>query len=163
LSDLEKVLASYHLFIDECQTLQIASRNSNQDVLASYAPFVRYAGCYYLFLSRLAAHYNNLSKNPEVGLMLIRDESRCPNPFARVRLQLKARASRLPKNHPDRPELISRFKSKFDKHFDIIEPLPDFDFFKLKVCSGRYICGFAQAYELYGDSMDQLRHIDPRI
>lgn len=94
--------------------------------------------------------------------MLIRDESRSPNPFARERLQLKANASKLAKNHPDRPELISRFKSKFGKQFDIIEPLPDFDLFELRVSCGRYIFGFAQAYELYGDNMDQLRHIDPR-
>jgi heme iron utilization protein len=163
LSDLEKIQTSYHLFIGECQTLHIASKNSNQDVIASYAPFVRRAGSYYLYLSRLAAHYNNLSENAGVGLLLIRDESSSPNSFARERLQLTANATKLSKNHPDKPNLISRFKSKFGKQFELIEPLPDFDLFELSIKSGRYIYGFAQAYELYGDNMDELRHIDPRI
>jgi putative heme iron utilization protein len=43
----------------------------------------------------------------------------------------------------------------------LIEPLADFHLFRIVVQRGRFIRGFGQAYELAGDTLEQLIPVDP--
>jgi len=42
----------------------------------------------------------------------------------------------------------------------IIEPLPDFSLFRVCLQAGRFVRGFGQAYDLSGEDLDELVHID---
>jgi hypothetical protein len=57
--------------------------------------------------------------------------------------------------------VIQEFHQRFGEVMKLIEPLPDFHLFRIKVESGRFIRGFGQAYELAGDRLDQIIQIDP--
>jgi len=43
----------------------------------------------------------------------------------------------------------------------VIEPLQDFNLFQINAYKGRYIRGFAQAFELTGEGLNQIEHIGP--
>ena len=54
---------------------------------------------------------------------------------------------------------------EFDKNagqiMKILRTLPDFNLLCLKPFSGKFIKGFGMAYEISGQNMDKLSHINP--
>ena len=129
---------------------------------ASYAPCILFEGDYYLFLSQLASHTANLIHNPVLGLMLIEDQSEVSNSFARRRISLQGRAQPVERGSDIFKRVINLFHQRFGKVMGMIEPLPDFQLFCVRVTSGRFVRGFGQAYELTGERLDGLELADPR-
>ncbi len=147
---------------DNASSAQLATLAKDTTPEASYAPCILFAGDYYLFLSQLASHTANLMRNPEVGLMLIEDEFEAANSFARRRISLQGRAQPVERDSDIFKSVISLFHRRFGKVMKIIEPLPDFQLFCVRVTSGRFVRGFGQAYELTGERLDGLHLADPR-
>ena len=58
--------------------------------------------------------------------------------------------------------VLGEFHLRFGKVMEIIEPLPDFLLFRVELRAGRFIRGFGQAYQLAGENLGQLQHVDPR-
>jgi putative heme iron utilization protein len=54
--------------------------------------------------------------------------------------------------------VMSLFKKKFGKVFDMIRPLPDFGLFRLIPAGGLYVRGFGQAFEVSPD-MKYSKHV----
>ena len=51
---------------------------------------------------------------------------------------------------------------RFGQVMQLLESLPDFHLFELQLQGGRYVRGFGQAYDLAGERLDRLVHVDPR-
>ncbi|MBT8433896.1 MAG: pyridoxamine 5'-phosphate oxidase family protein [Gammaproteobacteria bacterium] len=147
---------------DNASSAQLATLAKDTTPEASYAPCILFAGDYYLFLSQLASHTANLMRNPELGLMLIEDDFEAANAFARQRISLQGRAEPVERDSDTFNNVISLFHQRFGTVMKIIEPLPDFQLFCVRVTSGRFVRGFGQAYELTGARLDDLRLNDPR-
>ena len=141
---------------------QIATQGEEQTPESSYAPFVWFDGQIYLFLSELARHTRNLRREPAIGLMLIEDESVARNPFSRRRIYLQGTAQPLTREHESFTPVMAEFHRRFGAVMEVIEPLPDFHLFRVGIYQGRFILGFGQAFELTGDDLDILEHVDPR-
>ena len=94
--------------------------------------------------------------------MLIEDEFEAANSFARRRISLQGRAQTVERDSDIFKSVISLFHRRFGKVMEIIEPLPDFQLFCVRVTSGRFVRGFGQAYELTGERLDGLHLADPR-
>ena len=54
--------------------------------------------------------------------------------------------------------MMSLFKRKFGKVFDVIRPLADFTLFRLTPDDGLYVRGFGQAFEVSSD-MKNSKHV----
>ncbi|MBT8436988.1 MAG: pyridoxamine 5'-phosphate oxidase family protein [Gammaproteobacteria bacterium] len=147
---------------DNASSAQLATVAKDTTPEASYAPCILFAGDYYLFLSQLANHTANLMRNPELGLMLIEDDFEAASAFARQRISLQGRAEPVERDSDCFNSVISLFHQRFGKVMKIIEPLPDFQLFCVRVTSGRFVRGFGQAYELTGARLDDLCLTDPR-
>ena len=126
---------------------------------ASYAPFVWFEDACYLFLSQLARHTQNLSSNPAVSLLLIEDEAAASHQFARRRIIFQGEASTVPRQVERYHTVMSLFRDRFGNFIDTIEPLQDFQLFKVLPLSGRFIKGFAQAFQLSGEGLNEMVHI----
>ena len=75
------------------QTLLLSTASVSDVPDLSYAPFVRdQAGCFYIFVSALAAHTANLLANPKASVMFIPPESESHNLFARERAVFNCKA-----------------------------------------------------------------------
>ena len=162
MQDLENATQDYLAFRDRVLSAQIATLGGDGSPEASYAPFVRRDNNYFLFLSELASHTRNLQHNPTISLLLIEDEAQAGNVFARKRISLQGRADFVGREESEFAPVLSEFHLRFGQVMELIEPLPDFRLFRVTPASGRFVRGFAQAFELSGEALDQLSHIDPR-
>lgn len=93
--------------------------------------------------------------------MLLLECGTTANPFARRRIALSGRAERIEREAKLRAEILGRFRERFGKVMEMLEPLPDFHLFRIVPQRGRYIRGFGQAYELTGAGVDEPRHVGP--
>ena len=155
------VRKEYTALRDNQLSLQLATIDEHGLPEASYAPFVWFEGACYLFISQLARHTQNLSKNPSIGLLIIEDESNTRNQFARRRIILQGQAKVIGRDSQLFQTVMQLFRDRFGDFIDIIEPLQDFQLFEIIPGSGRFIRGFAQAFQLSGEGLNEITHLTP--
>ncbi len=157
----DDALRDYLALRNQINSAQLATLGAGQRPEASYAPLVWHQGACYLYLSELASHTQNLQRNPALGLLLVENGADQRNPFARRRISLEGRDSVIPRDSELFSRVLTEFRQRFGKVMQMIEPLPDFHLFRVDITAGRFIRGFAQAYELGGERLDELIHVDP--
>lgn len=160
-SDLAQIQQDFNALRDSLLSLQLATIDAEGRPEASYAPFVWFEQAYYLYLSALARHTMNLNLNPALSILLIESEQAAANPFSRRRIILQAEVEKISRQASAFTEVLDAFRHRFGGFIDVIEPLQDFQLFKILPTQGRFIRGFAQAYELSGEGLNQIRHINP--
>jgi heme iron utilization protein len=112
-------------------------------------PFVRdEAGCFYIFVSELAAHTANLLANPTASVMLIRPESESSNLFARERAVFICKPREIGRNEQLYATQLKAMQTQFGEVVSLLRSLPDFHLFALCPESARYVAGFGQAYTI---------------
>lgn len=147
-------------FLTQFKTLVMATVDRSGTPEASYAPFVRAQDdCFYVYVSGLSRHTGNLATSGVVSVLLIEDESRVNQPFARRRLTFDCRAERIVRESELWHSIMSLFDDKFGNVIDLIRPLKDFELFRLRPQSGIYVKGFAQAYRIDDAALKTVEHI----
>ena len=141
------------------KTVQLATLNADGQPEASYAPFVWFEQNYYLYLSELARHTSNLLGNGSISLLFIESEESSPNLFARRRIVLQGEAQAITRDAELFEQIMTQFRQQFGKFIDLIQPLKDFHLFQINPVSGRFVRGFAEAFEMSGPGLDVIEHI----
>ncbi|MGV6859065.1 MAG: HugZ family pyridoxamine 5'-phosphate oxidase [bacterium] len=140
-----------------CQTFKtvILSTTDHHDMPnASYAPYYRDTeGHFYIFISQLAQHTQNLISAPHASLLFIADEKDTQNLFARQRLTLQCSATILPPTQPSYEGILDELESRHGNMVTMLRSLPDFRLFQLTPEQGRYVRGFANAWDLAGPQL----------
>lgn len=140
-------------FRQQQKTLILASQSPDNEVLASYAPFIEdEQGDFYLLLSGLASHSINLQhhhkEHTTLSVLLIEDEQSARNLFARKRLNYVCKVSICSREQPQWQEKIAALQKKFGKTIEVLAGLADFNLYCLSPVQGHYVKGFGQAYDL---------------
>jgi heme iron utilization protein len=139
---LQELLASQ-------QTLLLSTASVTGVPDLSYAPFVRdEAGCFYIFISELAAHTANLLNNPQASIMFIRPESETPNLFARERAIFNCKVREIGRSEQIYTAQLKALQDQFGEVVHLLRSLSDFHLFALCPESGQYVAGFGQAYTI---------------
>jgi putative heme iron utilization protein len=147
-------------FLAQFKTLVMATVDRSGTPEASYAPFVRAQDdCFYVYVSGLSRHTGNLTTRGVVSVLLIEDESRVNQPFARRRITFDCRAERIARESEPWHAIMALFDEKFGKVIDLIRPLKDFELFRLRPQNGIYVKGFAQAYRIDDAALKTVEHI----
>jgi hypothetical protein len=143
------------------KSLMLATLGNDGWPHASYAPFVRNVdGAFCIFVSDLSEHTENLRRAPNVSILLIEDEQDTRELFARRRLSLRARATIIPRADPDWARLANVFQQRFGGIVEVFRQLGDFRLVRLTPTGGSFVTGFGQAFELTGEQLDRLTHVD---
>ena len=146
---LEDISRGYRELIASQQTLLLSTASAKGLPDISYAPFVRdLAGLFYIYVSDMACHTNNLQNNPQASIMFIRPESESGNLFARERAILSCSVKEISRDSEIYPERIQAMQDKFGEVVSVLNSLSDFHLFALRPESGRYIVGFGQAFSI---------------
>lgn len=128
------------------KSLMISSLTQEGRPFVSYAPFVKVEEKIYIYISKAAEHYYNISQNPEISIMLIEDEQASKTVFARCRVSFNAVASKL-------EEVSSSLWEAFEavQGSELLQVLKtlDFDMFELDLHTGRLVKGFGKAYDIH--------------
>jgi len=159
--ELDSARREYRALRDSSKSALLATLAEEQMPCASYAPLVWVDDSCYFYLSDLASHTRNLKRCPSISLLLMEDEDRVANAFARRRITFEATVVIVEREAPLFARVLAEFHHCFGKVMDMIEPLPDFHLFRLQLQAGRFVRGFGQAYELTGDCLNDLTHIGP--
>lgn len=127
----------------------IASVDSKNNAISSYAPVIFDDNDIYIFISEVSEHYHSIKANPDkVEIMFIEDESKAKSVFVRIRLRYKVNAEILNRDQ-DFDRLFKLLKKQNPKtHVDMFYGVKDFHFVKLEVKKGRFVKGFGAAYEI---------------
>ena len=156
------------LSLDDCQhllrqlmanrkILSLATLNNRRQAEASLTPFLYFESCFWVFVSHLSAHTDNLLNRPDMSLLIHADESNAKNPFVVQRLSVQCVANVVTDTRDD---VMAGMQQKLGDTVALLRQLPDFRLIRLEPQSGRFIVGFGQAYEIDFSDMS-LHHINP--
>ena len=142
------IIEDCHQIISTCKTLTLATANEIGSH-SSYAPYI-YSDCkFYILVSGLAEHTSNLiNAETKIGCMLIEDEAKSKQIFARKRLMFKSIPVQINRNSTDWDRVIELFNSRFGDIIELLDSLPDFVLFELKPEQAILVKGFGDAHQL---------------
>jgi putative heme iron utilization protein len=132
--------------ISQQQTLLLASRNQAGNADISYAPYHYDDFKFYIVVSDLAKHSQNLRSHPQASIMFIEPEAQAANPFARQRLSFDCQVQEISQTDPVFAETLDAMTAQFGEIVSVLRRLPDFHLLALIPTQGRFIAGFGQAF-----------------
>ncbi len=154
---------SFTNFKQSVKTLQLATLTPEGKPNASYSPFViDEQGNFYIFVSQLASHTQDLLANPQASILLIQDEAESKQIFARRRISYQCDVEIVGDESSDYIPMLDALENRFGTIVELLRTLPDFILFRLKPTQGQYVKGFGKAYKLVGDGLLKLEHIKPK-
>ncbi|AHF01731.1 pyridoxamine 5'-phosphate oxidase [Thiomicrospira aerophila AL3] len=159
---MQSVAMDFQQFLTSQNSAVLATLDTNQLPNASYAPYLWHDGKLYIYVSELAKHTGNLFVRPGLSVMVIEDEKTCQNIFARKRATLMATAKPIDRQHPNWADLMHHYVSHHGETALHLQNLKDFHLFELEVLSATFVRGFAQAYTLNGDALNEVKHMNDR-
>lgn len=157
MASFSEIQSAYIDFPDRVQSLMLSTVNPNGQPQASYTPFVMERDrSFYIFVSGLSDHTQNLLKTPQAGILLIEDEAQAKQIFARQRLMYDCSVELIERHEPQWATWADKFKARFGNLVDMLRQLPDFQIFKLTPQSGRFVVGFGAAYAVDSSDLSRL-------
>ncbi|MEN9422729.1 MAG: tRNA ((37)-N6)-methyltransferase TrmO [Pseudomonadota bacterium] len=146
--------------LESAKTLQLATLDAGGEASISYAPFVRDdAGNFYIFVSGLASHTQEILHHPQVAVLLITDEQDARQIFARTRATYRCVAEVVAREEAAYPLMLDKMEARFGNVVGLLRGLGDFVLFRLQPQSGRFVMGFGQAFVLAGEGLRDVQHI----
>lgn len=100
-----------------------------------------------LFVSELSEHTANLRQSGRASLMLIEDESRSDQLFARNRATFSGSVVLLARSDDEWEAAAAIYGARFGKLFDLLVGLKDFHMFSFSPQDIRLVVGFGAAYQ----------------
>ncbi|HSQ87876.1 pyridoxamine 5'-phosphate oxidase family protein [Romboutsia sp.] len=128
------------------KTLMISSNDKDNNLNISCAAYVYKKNKIYIYISKIAKHYDNLLINPKISVMIIEDEKDAKTVFDRKRISLKCIANKIEHESKDIFKLFD--ESHGAKMMKILKTM-DFDIFELEILNGRFIAGFSKVFDIY--------------
>lgn len=138
-------------FIDSCGSVCLASVDKEGRAIVSYAPYIRYNGNNYIYISEVAEHFSSIKANPKnLEVMFLQDECKAKSVILRVRLRYRSEANFVPRGSDEFEGAFDEFEKKTGGSGGIktIRQMKDFHLIRLDFGLGRFVKGFGQAYDI---------------
>ena len=165
-NEILEVFLDTQQVLDDCLNLQqgfnsvlLSTVNQQSEPLASYAPYVAYKGGFFVFVSELALHTQNMLTTKRASLMFIENEEQAKNPYARQRAVIQAQVY-LVEDEVLINTLFSIMEQRHGGTINLLKTLSDFKMLELRPKHGRYIVGFGKAYQ-WDLQANTMSHIAP--
>lgn len=159
---LQSVFKDFEKFIGRFKTVILGTLSATVEPEASYAPVLQKDGKFYIYVSELAKHTHNLLENKKLTLLFIEDEQDAENIFARKRATLRSEAKHIARDCEGWNDLMDAYGEHLGETARNLRELQDFHLFELTPLNATFVRGFAQAYQLNGDQLNQVRHMNDR-
>ena len=161
MASFSEIEAAYLQFPERVQSLMLSTLTAEGQPQASYAPFVTGSDrAFYIFVSGLSSHTQNLKAIARAGILLIEDEAQASQIFARQRLMYDCTVELIERHNPEWTTWADRFSARFGNLIQMLRQLPDFQIFRLMPQSGRFVVGFGAAYEIDPSNFSRLIPIE---
>ena len=110
---------------------------------------------FYIFVSRLAQHTVDMQKNKSVSLLITETDDARPDPQTLARVSIRGSAEMLENGAPGYTPLKDLYLSRFPEAEQIFK-LADFNFWRIRPKGGRYVAGFAKAYNITVETLKKV-------
>jgi putative heme iron utilization protein len=122
----------------------------------SYSTYIIKDNFFYIFISDIATHSDNLKSNPNLSLLFIDGEKDSTNIFARHRVSVSGISSMIEKHSQNYDDILDIFKQKFDSGMvDTLSSL-DFNVYQIKPTKINTYFGFGEAKEITNISLTDI-------
>jgi len=143
----------------EAHTVLMAAPGDDTMPEMGVTPVVRMNGAFYIYPSRLSAHVRAVLAAGKAAFMVIEDELKAQNIWARKRLKFNSEISEIKRNSDEFNAVCDVFAGTHGPTMGLIRDFSDFHLLRLRPCSGVMVLGFAQAYRLSGEALDVTEHL----
>lgn len=138
-------------FFESRNSLILSTLDKNNITETSVTPFVRLNGAFYIYVSELAKHTQNLiwmmqNAMTQISGLLVADESTTEQMFARERITLQLHVEEIQREQNVYNQVIALFTEQFGEVVTTLSSLPDFHLIKMTPINGGYVRGFGQAF-----------------
>lgn len=145
----EKLKVEINEFIGNFKSVILGTLTENSDPTVSYAPFLKYLGGNYIFISDTGEHFHNLKINGKLEVLFIEDEEKSNSISLRKRVKYKAKVEFLEKNEQTE-KILDEFE-KIDMVIKMTRKMKDFSLVKVTFENGRYVKGPGKAFDITKD------------
>lgn len=160
-ADLDRAQRDYRSLLEAARTVVFGTLSADGLPGCGMAPFIRKEGSFYIFVSHLAAHTRHLLALDRTQVMMLEDEGAAQQVFARKRASFVCAVTVVDADDPAYGLLLDAMEARFGAVMGVLRSLPDFVLFRLTPRSGRFVSGFAQAYDVSGPDLDSLTPVVP--
>ncbi|WP_221796742.1 HugZ family protein [Oceanobacter mangrovi] len=154
--ELAQIRDDFHAFISGFNSLILATVSADGLPESSYAPFIQLDGRFYIYISELASHTQNLLVKPVASLLLIEAEQDARNLFARKRATIQVHAQVISRDAEDWQRILDQMAEQLGDMIGLVRQLTDFHLFELQPQSAGFVVGFGKAYRLEGDGLAEV-------
>ena len=143
----------------EARTLVMAASGGDAMPEMGVTPLVRMNGAFYIYPSRLSAHVRAVLAAGKAAFMVIEDESKTQNIWARKRLKFDSELVEIDRKSDEFNAVCDIFADKHGPTMGLIRDFSDFHLLRLRPLGGLMVLGFARAYRLSGEALDVTEHL----
>ncbi|MGE7997328.1 pyridoxamine 5'-phosphate oxidase family protein [Lysinibacillus sp. NPDC093190] len=144
--DIEQVKQGYETFIQGKKSCVLSLVDGEGKPFCSTTPYVRVNGKFYVYISRIAEHFQLMEQAQLVDVLCVADEAVTPNPFAAERARWQCKPKHLG-NEGYEDVFVAFNKLHNAKMMELLRTL-DFSLFELTPLDGRYVVGFGKAFTI---------------
>lgn len=110
---------------------------------------------FHIFVSRLAQHTTDMQKNKEVSLLICETDDNRNDPQTLARVTLRGKAEQIENGAPGYTLLKKQYLARFPESEQLFK-LSDFGFWRITPKGGRYVAGFAKAYNITAETLKKV-------
>lgn len=110
---------------------------------------------FYIHVSKLGKHTRDMESDPHVSLLIVERDDQRSDPQTLARIALQGTAEVLPRDAADYALIKHLYLNRFpeaEPHFS----LGDFNLWKITPKSGRFVAGFARAFNLVPETLKKV-------
>ncbi len=110
---------------------------------------------FYIHVSKLGKHTGDMEKDPHVSLLITETDDGRADPQTLARASIQGTAAPVPRTDPHYEQIKHTYLERFPES----EPLfsfGDFKLWRITPTSGRFVAGFARAFNLVPDALVQV-------
>ena len=151
------------LLFKNMKTIILSTVDKNDKPNASYAPSViDDKNYFYIYVSMLSKHTTNLIKSNKASIMIIEDEHKSENIFARKRLTMSVNSVLINRDDKKWDSVIALMEKKFGNSITFLKDLTDFNLFKLSPTDGLLVYGFGRAFKYSGTELNKIDFLNDK-
>jgi hypothetical protein len=140
----QEIIHEFEIFCQDKESLIISTTNEDKSPLTNYSPFVEKNDCFYICVSSLLPHYENIVRDKKAHVFIIEDESKASHVYARKRLYFDVVCETVNKEE----EIFQLFDKKYKDKLSFLRSMKDFKILKLLPEEKSLVLGFGAAYIL---------------
>jgi putative heme iron utilization protein len=107
---------------------------------------------FYIHVSRLGKHTKDMETDPRVSLLITEADDGRRDPQTLARVSIRGLAEVLPRNDPSHAQVKAIYLERFPEAEQLFS-LGDFNLWKITPKGGRFVAGFARAFNLAPEAL----------